>query len=118
MLERESVKIPSQECSSNVARAVCIATSSARMTVLVASHHVASMKIVVLVCICTTAAPSLGCPSMSDPSVYTHVSGTNFGFHGMGAGGVASLVVLRWIGELAVGSAGAPSRLGRGWENV
>ena len=99
MLERESVKIPSQECSSNVARAVCIATSSARMMVLVSSHPVASMKIVVLVGICTTAAPSLGCPLMSDPCVYTHVSGTNFGFQGMGAGGVASLVVLRWIGD-------------------
>ncbi len=118
MLERESVKIPSQECPSNVARAGSIATSSARMMVLVSSHPVASMYIVVLVGMCTTAAPSLGCPLMSDPSVYTHVSGTNFGFQGMGAGGVSSHVVLRWFGELAVGSAGAPSRLGRGWENV
>ncbi len=43
MLERESVKIPSQECSSNVYRAVWIAASSARMIVLVSSHPVASM---------------------------------------------------------------------------
>ena len=118
MLERESVKIPSQECSSNVARAVWIATSSARMMVSVSSHHVASMKIVVHVGMCTTAAPSLGCPLMSDPSVYTHFSGSNFGFQGMGAGGVSSRVVLRWFGDPAVGSAGAPSRLRRGWENV
>jgi hypothetical protein len=98
MLERESVKIPIQGCSSNVARAVCIATSSARMMVLVSSHLVASMKIVMHGGMCTTAAPSLGCHLMSEPSVYTQASGTNFGIQGIGAGGVTALVVLGWPG--------------------
>ena len=66
MLDRESVKIPNQACSANVARAVCIATSSARIMVLVSSQPVASMKIVVHVGMCTTAAPSLGWPYLLD----------------------------------------------------
>ncbi len=118
MLEWESMKIPIQAWSSKVARAVCIATSSARMMVLVSSNPVASMKIVLLVGMCTTAAPSLGWPLMSEPSVYTHSSGTNFGIQGMRVGGVTALVVWRWPGGPSVGSAGASSRLGRGWENV
>ncbi len=88
------------------------------MMVLVSSHPVASMKIVVREGMCTTVVPSIGCPLMSEPSVYTHSSGTNFGIQGIGAGGVAALVVLRWPGGPSVESAGAPSRLGRGWENV
>ena len=118
MLDRESVKIPNQACSANVARAVCIATSSARIMVLVSSQPAASMKILVLVNMCTTAAPSLGCPLMYEPSVYTHSSGTNFGIQGIGAGGISALIVLRWPGGPSVESAGAPSRFGRGWENV
>jgi len=95
-----------------------MATSSARMMVLVSSHLVASMKIVVLVGICTTAAPNLGWPLMSEPSVNTHSAGANFGIQGMGVGGVTVLVVWRWPGGPSVGSAGASSRLGRGRENV
>ena len=45
---------------SNVVRAVCMATSSARMMVRVSSVHVASMNMVVEVGISTNAAPSLG----------------------------------------------------------
>ena len=74
MMERESVKIPIHAWSSNVARVVCIATSSARIMVLVSSNHVASMKIVVLVGMCTTVAPSLRWPLMPEPSVYTSVA--------------------------------------------
>jgi hypothetical protein len=67
---------------------------------------------------CTTAAPNLGWPLMSEPSVYTHSAGASFGIQGMGVGGVTALVVWLCPGGHFVGSAGASSRLGRGWENV
>ena len=53
------------ECSETV----CMATSSALMMVRLSSVPAASMNMVVVVGICTTAAPSLGKPLMSEPSV-------------------------------------------------
>ena len=41
---------------------------------------------------CTTAAPNLGQPSMSEPSVYTQFSGMDFGVHGCGTSGEFSLL--------------------------
>ncbi len=82
------MKIHNHGWSSNLVRAVYIVTSSARMMVRVSSHPVASMWMVVRVGVCTTAAPNLGCPLMSEPLVYTHSSGRKRGVHGMGLGGV------------------------------
>ena len=42
---------------------------------------------VVEVGMCTTYAPNLGYPSMSEPSVYNQFSGMNLAAHGCGAGG-------------------------------
>ena len=67
---------------------------------------------------CTTAAPSRGWSLMSEPSVYTHSSGENFGVHGVGRGGAPTIVGSCYCGGFPVGSAGASSRLGSGWENV
>ena len=63
-----------------------MAISFARMVVLVSSEPAASMYIVVFDGICTTAAPSLAWPLMSEPSVYIHASGVNFGVHNSGEG--------------------------------
>ncbi len=62
------------------------------MTVRVSSVPAASIYMVVAVGTWTTAAPSLGCPSMSEPSVYTQFSGMNLGVHRCGAGGGSLLV--------------------------
>jgi 2-keto-3-deoxy-L-rhamnonate aldolase RhmA len=59
-LKRESVNIPIHSCSANVARAVCMATSSARMIVRVSSVPTASIQRVVEVGMCTIVAPNLG----------------------------------------------------------
>ncbi len=90
MLERESVKIHNHGWSSNLVRAVCMATSSARMMVLVSSHPAESINIVVFVGMCTTATPGRGCPLMSEPYVYTHSSGEKWGIQGNGIGGVSA----------------------------
>jgi hypothetical protein len=50
--------------------------------------------------------------------VYTHSSGENFGVHGVGRGGAPTIVGSCCCGGFPVGSAGASSRLGSGWENV
>ena len=55
---------------------------------------------------------------MSEPYVYTHSSGKNFGVYGMGRGGAPSIVGSFCCGGFPVGSACASSRLGSGWENV
>ena len=69
-LESESVNIPSHGCASNVMRAVYRGvTSSARMMVRVSSNLAASMYSVVRDGMCTTAAPSRACLSMSKPYV-------------------------------------------------
>ena len=91
-LDNESVNIPSHSCETKVFRAVCMATSSALMMVRVSSVPAASIYIVVAVGTWTTAAPSLGCPSMSEPSVYTQFSGMNLGIYCCGTGGGSPLV--------------------------
>ena len=91
-LDKESVNMPIHSCASKVVRAVCMATSSARMIVRVSSVPAASMYMVVAVGMWTTAAPSRGCPSMSEPSVYTQFSGMNLGIHWCGTGGGSPLV--------------------------
>ena len=58
----------------------------------------------------TTAAPNLGKPFMSEPSVYTQFSGMNFGVHGWGTGGRSSVGEERWKGGHVMGS--EPSRSG------
>ena len=58
-----------------------MAISSARMIVLVSSEPAASM----FDGICTTDASSLAWPLMSEPFVYIHASGVNFGVHNSGA---------------------------------
>jgi hypothetical protein len=68
-LDKESVNMPTHPCVENVVRAVWMATISARMMVRDSSVPAASMYIVVLVGMCTTAAPRRGCPLMSEPSV-------------------------------------------------
>ena len=73
--------MPTQSWRSKVVRAVCMATNSALMMVRVSSVPAASTYIVVLVGMCTTAAPRRGWPVMFEPSVYTHCSGRNFGAH-------------------------------------
>ena len=45
----------------------------------------------------TTEPPSLGCHSMSEPSVYPHLSGMYFGDHRWGTGGVPC-----WVGGLVL----------------
>ena len=70
MLERGYVKMPNHDWSSSLLRAVWMATSSARMMVRHSSHLAASIKIIVNVGMCTTAAPRPGWPLMSDPYVY------------------------------------------------
>ncbi len=71
-------------------------TSPARVMVRVSSHPAASIDIVVFVGMCTTAAPSLGCPLMSEPSVYTHYFGEKWGIQGIGIGGVSVAVAVGW----------------------
>jgi len=94
-LERESMKMPNHELSSNLLRDVWMATSSARMMVRVSSQPVASMYMVVRVGMCTTAGPRREWPLMSEPYVYTHSFGVNLGVQGMGVGGVSAVVVSR-----------------------
>jgi hypothetical protein len=65
-----------------------MATSSARMMVRVSSHPAASIYIVLFVGMCITAAPSMGCPLMSEPLVYTHSSGEKWGVQGTRTGRV------------------------------
>ena len=91
-LDNESVNMPSHSCETKVFRAVCMATSSALMMVRVSSVPAASIYMVVAVGTWTTAAPSLGCPSMSEPSVYTQFSGMNLGNHWCVTGGGSPLV--------------------------
>ncbi len=64
-----------------------MATSSARMMVRVSSVSAPSMNMVVEDGMCTTAAPNLGKPSVSEPSMYTQFSGMNFSVHVCGPGG-------------------------------
>ena len=91
-LDKESANMPIHSCATKVVRAVCMATSSARMIVRVSSVAAASMYIVVAVGTWTTAAPRRGSPSMSGPSVYTQFSGMNLGIHWCGTGGGSPLV--------------------------
>ncbi len=92
-LDNESVNMPSHSCETKVFRAVCMATSSALVMVRVFSVPAASIYMVVAVGTWTTAALSLGCPSMSEPSVYTQFSGMNLGNHWYGP-----VVAPRWWG--------------------
>ncbi len=115
-LERESVNMPIHSCSEKAERAVCMATSSALMMVRVSSVPAASIYIVVEVGMCTTAAPSLGWPSMSEPSVYTQFSGIYFGFQGCGKGGASSLMGGRMLAVPVRGSLW--TSVGSGWEDV
>ncbi len=68
-LDKVSVKIPIHSRVANVVRAVCMATSSARMMERVSSVPAASMYMVVTMGILTTEAPIRGWPAMSEPSV-------------------------------------------------
>ena len=61
--------MPIQVLVENAERAVGMATSSALMMVRVSSVLATSMYIVVLVGMCTTAAPKRGWPVMLEPSV-------------------------------------------------
>ena len=69
-----------------------MATSSALMMVRVSSVPAASIYMVVAVGTWTTAAPSLGYPFMSEPSVYTQFSGMNLGDHWCVTGGGTPLM--------------------------
>ncbi len=90
-LDRKSVNMPIHSCATKVVRAVCMATNSARMMVRVPSVPAASIYMVVAVGTWTMAAPSLGCPSMSEPSVCIQFSGMNLGVHWCGTGGGSPL---------------------------
>jgi hypothetical protein len=86
------VKTPINSCAANVVRTVCMATSSAHMMVRVSCDPAASIYMVMEVGMWTTEAPSLWCPSMSDPSAYAQFSGMYFGDHRWGTGGVPCCV--------------------------
>ena len=91
-LDKEWVKTPIHSCVANLVRAVCMAISSARMMVRVSSVPAASIYMVLEVEMWTTEAPSLGFPSMSEPSVYARFSGMYFGDHRWETGGVQCCV--------------------------
>ena len=93
-----------------------MATSSARMMVRVSFVPTASIYMVVAVGTWTTAAPSLGCPSMSEPSVYTQFSGMNSGIQWCGTGGCFPLVG-GWVVYVPI-KGGIVSILGNTCEDV
>ena len=108
--------MPIYSCAAKVVRAVCMATSSARIIVRVSSVPAASIYMVVAVGTWTTAAPSLGWPFMSEPSVYTQFSGMYLGIHWCGAGGGSPLMAGRIVYGPVRG--GIVAVLGSGCEDV
>jgi len=80
------VNIPIHSSDENVVRAVCMATNSARMMVQISSVPAASIYMVMAVGMSTAEAPSLVCPSILEPFVYTQLSGMYFGVQRWGAG--------------------------------
>ena len=74
-----------------------MAISYAHVIVRVSSEPAASMYIVVRVVLCTTAAPSRACTLMSEPYVYIHAPGVNFGVNNSGAGRVLPVGCPQWV---------------------
>ncbi len=101
---RESVAILRSSRCRRVVSATCMAASSARRTMLFSSRPVASIRMVVWVGLCITAAPSLGLGSILEPSVYTQSSGSHLGVQGAAAGGVCVLGAFGVLGAIGRGS--------------